>query len=137
MGARRSGIFAICYLLIGFTLIASDRATLHAADAAYPNRAINVVVPLPPGGVTDLSARLLSGTMEKLLRQPIAVVNKPGGASTIGGYAVASAKPDGFKAKGMDLLLTYENTATFEKSIQHYKEVLHAFFVEEGLIKGK
>ena len=41
------------------------------------------------------------------------------------------------KAKNMDLLLTYEDSATFEKSIRQYKEVLHTFFVEEGMIKGK
>ncbi len=85
-----------CYLAIGLFLIGSRWATLYAASGVYPSRAINVVVPLPPGGVTDLSARLLAETMEKLLKQPMVIVNKPGGASTIGGYAVASAKPDGY-----------------------------------------
>jgi tripartite-type tricarboxylate transporter receptor subunit TctC len=97
MGSPKSRIVsAACFLAIGLFLIGSSRTMLYAAGADYPNRTINMVVPLPPGGVTDLSARLLAETMEKLLKQPIAVLNKPGGASTIGGYAVASAKPDGY-----------------------------------------
>ena len=97
MGSPKSRIVsAACFLAIGLFLIGSSQTMLYAAGADYPNRTINLVVPLPPGGVTDLSARLLAETMEKLLKQPIAVLNKPGGASTIGGYAVASAKPDGY-----------------------------------------
>jgi tripartite-type tricarboxylate transporter receptor subunit TctC len=85
-----------CVLCIGIVLVGFARSMLHAASNVYPSKAINIVVPLPPGGVTDLSARLLAETMEKLLKQPMVIVNKPGGASTIGGYAVASAKPDGY-----------------------------------------
>jgi tripartite-type tricarboxylate transporter receptor subunit TctC len=84
-------ILCVAVILAGFGCTA-----LNAASSAYPTKAINMVVPLPPGGVTDLSARLLAETMEKLLKQPIVIVNKPGGASTIGGYAVASARPDGY-----------------------------------------
>ncbi len=87
---------AACMLCVAVILVGFGRTALNAASGAYPSKAINIVVPLPPGGVTDLSARLLAETMEKLLKQPIVIVNKPGGASTIGGYAVASAKPDGY-----------------------------------------
>ncbi len=67
-----------------------------ARAAGYPEKAVTVVVPLNPGGNMDLNARALTGVMEKELKQPVVVVNKPGGAMTIGGYAVASAKPDGY-----------------------------------------
>jgi tripartite-type tricarboxylate transporter receptor subunit TctC len=53
-------------------------------------------VPFPPGGVTDLGARAFAEGMEKLLKQTVVVVNKAGGATTIGGNAVATAKPDGY-----------------------------------------
>ncbi len=85
------GLFGslISFLLIGF--FAPDT---HAAS--YPDRPITMVVPYPAGGVTDLSARALSEFMEKYLKQPVVVVNKVGGRATIGGYAVVTAKADGY-----------------------------------------
>lgn len=69
---------------------------LPSASAQYPDRPITIVVPYPPGGVTDLGARALAEAMEKHLKQPVVVVNKAGGATTIGGNAVVTAKPDGY-----------------------------------------
>jgi tripartite-type tricarboxylate transporter receptor subunit TctC len=54
------------------------------------------MVPYPAGGATDLAARSLAEALEKHLKQPFVVVNKVGGATTVAGYAVASAKPDGY-----------------------------------------
>jgi tripartite-type tricarboxylate transporter receptor subunit TctC len=68
----------------------------YAAGTDYPNRPVTVIVPYPAGGVTDLAARTLTEAMEKHLKQPVVVSNKVGGATTIGGYAVATAKPDGY-----------------------------------------
>ncbi len=75
-------------------LAAWPGALIAASD--YPNRAITMIVPYPAGGVTDLGARAVAESMEKHLKQPLVVVNKVGGATTIGGYAVASSKPDGY-----------------------------------------
>jgi tripartite-type tricarboxylate transporter receptor subunit TctC len=69
---------------------------VRSASAEYPERAITLVVPYPPGGVTDLGARAFADAMEKQLKKPVMVVNKAGGATTIGGNAVATAKPDGY-----------------------------------------
>ena len=77
-------------------LVGPGWTVLHAADAGYPTKAITLVNPMAPGGLTDVAARLLAEAMEKQLKQPVVVVNKPGGAMTTGGYAVASAKPDGY-----------------------------------------
>src|SRR3974390_3530236 len=68
----------------------------RAAAAEYPDRAITLVIPYPPGGVTDLGARALAEAMEKQLKKPVVAVNKPGGSTTMGGNAVATAKPDGY-----------------------------------------
>jgi tripartite-type tricarboxylate transporter receptor subunit TctC len=62
----------------------------------YPTKTITMICPYPPGGVTDLGARALAESMEKHLKQPVVVVNKVGGGTTVGGYAVASSKPDGY-----------------------------------------
>ncbi len=66
------------------------------AASDYPSRPVTIVVPYPAGGVTDLGARALAESMEKHLKQPMVVMNKAGGGTTVGGYAVASAKPDGY-----------------------------------------
>src|SRR5512136_2142117 len=85
----------LCCLFIAFFMIGSLCPVLHAASA-YPDRAITVVVPYSAGGVTDLAARAIAEGMEKSLKQPVVVVNKPGGRATVGGYAVVTAKPDGY-----------------------------------------
>lgn len=69
---------------------------LGAADPNYPTKPITLIVPLAPGGLADLGGRILAEALERQLKQPVAVNNKPGGGMTVGGYAVASAKPDGY-----------------------------------------
>jgi len=93
---RSKTLTEICVLFMSIFLIEICSTRLHAADSAYPNKAITIVVPFAPGGVTDLGARALAEAMEKRLKQPVIVVNKPGGATTVAGLAVATAKPDGY-----------------------------------------
>jgi len=66
------------------------------AQEEYPTKVITIVVPFTPGGRTDLGARALASFLSKSLGQPVVVLNKPGGATTVGGNAVATAKPDGY-----------------------------------------
>src|SRR5688572_1535527 len=66
------------------------------AQEPYPSRAINLIVPFPPGGQADLSARPLAGAMSNILKQPVVVINRPGAAGAIGHRAVAGAAPDGY-----------------------------------------
>lgn len=72
-----------------------------SAVAQYPSRPITFIVPIPPGGSTDIAYRLISKGAEKYLGQPIVVDNKPGAGSTIGVAAVAASKPDGYTIGGM------------------------------------
>jgi len=82
------------------TLLASALGlrTLPAATAQdYPNRAIRLIVPFPPGGPTDVVARIMAQSASPVLGQPIAVENRPGGAAgTVGSRVVVSASPDGY-----------------------------------------
>jgi len=95
MKTKRWGMFTqFFFSLLGLFLVMSLLSDLHAAG--YPDRAITIVVAFAPGGNTDLSARVLAARLEKQLKQPVVVVNKPGGAATVGGYSVVSAKPDGY-----------------------------------------
>jgi len=62
----------------------------------YPNRPITIVAPFPPGGVADLTARPVAAAMEKILKNPVVVVNKTGAAGAVGMSFVANSKADGY-----------------------------------------
>lgn len=81
-----------CTLLVA--LVLGTVATV--ANAAWPDRPIHLIVPYPPGGGTDLLARVIGAQLEKTLGQPVIVENKPGGSTIIGTAALTSAAPDGY-----------------------------------------
>lgn len=68
---------------------------LRAQDA-YPSRPITMIVPFPPGGVADQTARPVAAAMERLLKQPVVVSNRQGAGGAVGMAATANAKPDGY-----------------------------------------
>ncbi len=67
-----------------------------AAAQAYPARAVRVVVGYPPGGPTDIFARLMAQWLSDRMGQPFVIENRPGAGSTIGVQAVVNAAPDGY-----------------------------------------
>ncbi|HKZ05589.1 MAG TPA: tripartite tricarboxylate transporter substrate binding protein [Methylomirabilota bacterium] len=71
-------------------------ATGSAAQEPYPTRPISIINPFPPGGIADLTARPLAATFERLLKQPVVVVNKAGAAGAVGAQFASVAKPDGY-----------------------------------------
>ena len=76
-------------------------ANLVSAQA-FPDRPIALVVPNPPGGLVDTSARLLSEPLTRVIGQPVVVDNKPGASGNTAYQYVAKAKPDGYT-----LLISY------------------------------
>ncbi len=73
---------------------------LAAAGAAlaqrYPDHAIKVIVPWPPGQATDLAARLVAEKLVPVLGQPLIIDNRPGAGGTIGAESATKAQPDGY-----------------------------------------
>ena len=67
-----------------------------SAQEKYPDRPITIVAPFPPGGVADLTARPVAAALEKVLKNPVVVVNKTGAAGAVGMSFVANSKPDGY-----------------------------------------
>jgi tripartite-type tricarboxylate transporter receptor subunit TctC len=69
--------------------------SLALAQGEWPQRPVRVIVPWPPGGSTDVLARLLSERMQAILGQPFVVENRAGAGGNIGADAIAKAAPDG------------------------------------------
>jgi tripartite-type tricarboxylate transporter receptor subunit TctC len=67
-----------------------------SAQGAYPNRSITIIVPFPPGGGTDVGARLVAKKLQEKWGHGVVIDNKGGAAGIVGSDAVAKAKPDGY-----------------------------------------
>ena len=81
-------------LLIALGLTLSMSAAIQAQT--YPDHAVKIVVPYPPGGFNDTLARISSDKLSKLWNQSVVVENKPGGNTTIGNNYVAKSPADGY-----------------------------------------
>lgn len=71
-------------------------AGFAAAQAAYPNKMIKIVVPFPPGGPTDTASRIVGEKMGELLKQTVLIENRAGASGSIAAAAVAKAPADGY-----------------------------------------
>lgn len=81
-------------LLTGCALLGMTSGMAHADT--WPARPITLVVPFPPGGTTDVGARILANGLSTELGQSVVVENRPGASGNIGSTYVARAQPDGY-----------------------------------------
>lgn len=89
MKARRS-------ILIAMTALASTMLAPAALAQSWPAQPIRVVVPYPPGGATDFTARIYGKYLQQALGQSVVIDNKPGAGGEIGADIVAKAPADGY-----------------------------------------
>lgn len=82
------------------------------AQDSYPNRAIRIVVPFPPGGGSDLVARTVAARLTESWKVPVLVDNRPGGNTVIGAEAAAKAAPDGYT-----LFVAIDSTLAMNQSL--------------------
>lgn len=95
----RTSLGAAC---AGLLFCASGLTTQAVAQDSFPSKAITLVVPNPPGGFVDTSARLLNEPLARIIGQPVVIDNRAGGSGNVAYGAVARAKPDGYT-----LLISY------------------------------
>jgi len=102
-------IAIVPFLLLSVGLAdAQQRADADAA--AFPSRAIRIIVPFPAGGPADVLARLIGQKMSEDWSQPVVVENRPGANTVIGAQAVAKAAPDGYT-----MLMAIDSTLTMNQ----------------------
>ena len=88
---------ALVAILVAASTVAAPHARAQSGGAgAYPERPIRLVVGFPPGGATDILARILSQHMPESIGQPVVVDNRSGASGTIASAMVAKAPPDGY-----------------------------------------
>jgi tripartite-type tricarboxylate transporter receptor subunit TctC len=92
---RRENVMRAHILLPLFACFVS-LAPLSAAAQDYPNKAIKVIVPNPPGGAGDITARLIGQKLSDVFHQPVVVENQPGASGSIGMTMLKRAPADGY-----------------------------------------
>jgi len=70
--------------------------SVAAGAQDYPAKPITMIIPFPPGGVAEIVGRPLAASMEKTLKQPIVLVNRPGAGGAVGMGVAAKSAPDGY-----------------------------------------
>lgn len=94
---RQSFTLAIAGLALGAIALTAP------ANAAYPEKPIEVILPWPPGTETDVGTRVIAQAMSKVLGVPVQVINKPGAGAVVGATEVSKARPDGYTIGSLNI----------------------------------
>jgi tripartite-type tricarboxylate transporter receptor subunit TctC len=82
--------------LLGGSLFAVTSASARAQGVSFPTKSVRIIVPFPPGGPVDTTARALAAKLSQIWGQAVVVDNKSGANSVIGAEAASKAAPDGY-----------------------------------------
>ncbi|MSP98699.1 MAG: tripartite tricarboxylate transporter substrate binding protein [Betaproteobacteria bacterium] len=100
---------------VGSACLVSGQGRAAESAQTFPNRPIRLVVPWPPGGISDTSARILGQHLALSLGHPVVVDNRPGAGSTIGTDVVAKSAADGYTLLYADVTATAINATFYRK----------------------
>jgi len=84
------------FVRVGLALLVLFTSSAGLAQSSYPNHPVRLVVPYPPGALTDLLARAIGERLTSILGQPVIVDNKPGAGTLVGAEYVAKQPADGY-----------------------------------------
>ncbi len=97
-------------------VLAASAGFVHAQ--AWPTHPVKLIVPFPPGGGTDLTARSVAARLADTLGQPVVVENRGGAGGTIGADAVAKSAPDGYTI-GIATSSTHPGALVLQKNVPY------------------
>ena len=100
---------------IVFIFAALCALAVPAFGQSYPNQPLRLIVPFPPGGVTDVMARTVAVRLAEELGQPVVVDNRAGASGIVGAEGAAHAAPDGYTLLMGNISTLAINSATFAK----------------------
>src|SRR4051812_42619967 len=89
-------MFRICRSLASIAAALAFSVATAQAQSGYPERPVNIIVPIGPGGSYDLVGRYLADALSKRTGQSFFVENKPGAGTVVGTQAAAQSEPDGY-----------------------------------------
>ena len=103
-------------MFVAATLVSANLiggTTVAVAQVNYPEKQLQLIVPYPPGGASDVIGRIVAGELEARLGKPVIVMNRPGGGTTIGAREAANAAPDGYT-----LFFSSNSTFTLQNAVK-------------------
>src|SRR5215831_17795585 len=121
---RRWIALAMVSALVMGTAAAQERPEAASADnRSYPNRAVRIIVPFPPGGPTDILTRVLGQRLSEAWGQPVVIENQPGANTAIAAARVAKLPPDGYTLlTAMDVTMVLNPITTKNLSYDPLKD---------------
>ena len=112
--------------------------TVTIAQDAFPNKPVRIVVPYPPGGASDVTARLLGQKLSELWNQPVVIDNRPGANGILALEYVAKQAPDGSTLLMANLGPNAINAAVYSKlpydSIKDFAPITFTTLVPQVLV---
>jgi tripartite-type tricarboxylate transporter receptor subunit TctC len=96
-------------------LIALALLAMPAAAADYPMRPVTLLVAFPPGGASDVLARILGRKLEQIVGQPFVIDNRPGAGGNVAAEVVAHAAPDGYTLLAGNNAILATNAALYKR----------------------
>ncbi len=111
----------------------SEESNAVGPAVSYPDRAVTLVVPYPPGGPNDTIARTVAPELASVLGVSVVIENKPGAAGNIGATAVARARPDGYTLALPGAAIAI-NTVIFDNTPYRLSDIRPVGMVAQGPI---
>ena len=104
-----------------------------AQTTDFPNKPVRIVVPFPPGGATDITARVVAEKLSTKWGQPVVIDNKAGAGGNIGTEVIAKARPDGYTVGMGNFAPLAVNHALFKKlNYNPFTDLVPIFLIEKG-----
>jgi tripartite-type tricarboxylate transporter receptor subunit TctC len=105
----------IRFVVVCALLAVSGSALAQSAKSEFPNRPLRYIVPFPPGGATDIAARIVAAALGDALGKQVIIDNRSGAAGTLGAEIAARATPDGYTMFSCNIASLAVSPALYKK----------------------